>query len=156
MKETSDKNIKDNDNKHKSKFKDFYQINKKHSDKLITLALKNPKANALLLFILNNMDGLNALQCSSVVLQEALGMSRTTIYRLTKYLQQNGFIAILKSGTSNVYIVNDDLAWSSWGNNKQYCKFPATVMLSGTENAEFLQKLKVAKKSKITTVKLKN
>ena len=156
MKETSDKNIKDNDNKHKSKFKDFYQINKKHSDKLITLALKNPKANALLLFILNNMDGLNALQCSSIVLQEALGMSRTTIYRLTKYLQQNGFIAILKSGTSNVYIVNDDLAWSSWGNNKQYCKFPATVMLSGTENAEFLQKLKVAKKSKITTVKLKN
>lgn len=156
MKETSDKNIKDNDNKHKSKFKDFYQINKKHSDKLITLALKNPKANALLLFILNNMDGLNALQCSSVVLQEALGMSRTTIYRLTKYLQQNGFIAILKSGTSNVYIVNDDLAWSSWGNNKQYCKFPATVMLSGTENAEFLQKLKVAKKTKITTVKLKN
>lgn len=156
MKETANKNIKDKDNKHKSNFKDFYQINKKHSDKLITLALKNPKANALLLFILNNMDGLNALQCSSVVLQEALGMSRTTIYRLTKYLQQNGFIAILKSGTSNVYIVNDDLAWSSWGNNKQYCKFPATVMLSGTENAEFLQKLKVAKKAKLTTVKLKN
>ncbi|MDO4589183.1 replication/maintenance protein RepL [Clostridium thermobutyricum] len=148
--------MKDVADKHKSKFKDFYQINKKHSDKLIALALKNPKANALLLFILNNMDGLNALQCSSVVLQEALGMSRTTIYRLIKYLQQNGFIAVLKSGTSNVYVVNDDLAWSSWSNNKQYCKFPATVMLSGTENSEFLQKLKVAKKTKINSLELKN
>lgn len=139
----------------KSKFKNFYQINKQHSDKLVALALKNPKANALLLFILNNMDGLNALQCSSIVLQEALGMSRTTIYRLIKYLQANGFIAILKSGTNNVYVVNDDLAWSSWGNNKQYCKFPATVILSGSENAEFLQNLKVAKKSKITALELK-
>ncbi|MGL5647181.1 MAG: helix-turn-helix transcriptional regulator [Clostridium sp.] len=146
---------KENNDPHKSKFKNFYQINKEHSNKLIALAMKNPKAHGLLLFILDNMDGLNALQCSSVVFQEALGMSRTTIYRLIKFLEENGFIAILKSGTNNVYVVNDDLAWSSWGNNKKYCKFPATVILSGSENSEFLNQLKKVKKTKTPKVEIK-
>ena len=43
-----------------------------------------------------------------------------------------------KSGTSNVYIVNPDVAWTSYGNQKQYCKFQANVLLSSSENAEYL------------------
>lgn len=135
-----------------SKYKDWYQMNRKHSSKLIALAINNPKANALLYFLLDNMDGYNAVQCSSVVLQEALGMSRTTSYRHLKFLADEGFIAILKSGTANIYVVNDDLAWSSWSNNKQYCKFPANVILSKSENEEYFKKIK-AKKNKELEIK---
>ena len=135
-----------------SKYKDWYQLNRAHSTKLIDLAIKNPKANALLYFLLDNMDGYNAVQCSSLVLQEALGMSRTTSYRHLKYLSEHGFIAILKSGTANIYVVNDDLAWSSWSNNKQYCKFPTNVILSKNENEEYLKKVK-AKKTKTLEIK---
>lgn len=135
-----------------SKYKDWYQLNRKHSNKLIDLAINNPKANALLYFLLDNMDGYNAVQCSSVVLQEALGMSRTTSYRHLKFLADEGFIAILKSGTANIYVVNDDLAWSSWSNNKKYCKFPTNVILSKSENEVYLKKIK-SKKTKELEIK---
>ncbi|ELC8423362.1 hypothetical protein G6Z12_13590 [Clostridium perfringens] len=143
------------ENERKSKFKDWYQVNREHSDKLINLAIKNPKANALLFFLLDNMDGYNAVQCSSVVFKEALGMSRTTSYRYLKYLADNGFIAILKSGTANIYVINDDLAWSSWGKNKKYCKFPANVILSATENKEYIENLKKVKSKKTKALEVK-
>ncbi|EOU1829626.1 ArsR family transcriptional regulator [Clostridium perfringens] len=143
------------ENERKSKFKDWYQVNREHSDKLINLAIKNPKANALLYFLLDNMDGYNAVQCSSVVFKEALGMSRTTSYRYLKYLADNGFIAILKSGTANIYVINDDLAWSSWGKNKKYCKFPANVILSATENKDYIENLKKVKSKKTKALEVK-
>lgn len=31
------------------------------------------------------------------------------------------------------------MAWTSYGNQKQYCKFQANVLLSSSENAEYLK-----------------
>lgn len=120
----------------KSPFSSFYQINKKHSENLMWLVSANPNAYRILLFLLDHMDKYNAVMCSYVVIQEALNMSRATASRAVKLLKERGFIAILKSGTSNVYVVNNDLAWNSWGNNVQYCEFPANVIISATEQEE--------------------
>lgn len=97
---------------------------------------KNPKAFKILLFLLDHMDKYNAVMCSYTVIQEALGMGRTTASTAVKLLKEHGFIAVLKSGTSNVYVVNNDLAWNSWGNNVQYCEFPANVIISASEQEE--------------------
>lgn len=51
----------------------------------------------------------------------------------TAILIKEGFIYICKSGTSNIYVVNNDLTWNSWGNNVQYCEFPANIVLSACE-----------------------
>lgn len=135
-----------------SPYSNWYQFNRQHSDKMIWLATNHPKAQAILLFLLDQMDKYNAVVCSYQVLQETLGIAQATIARGIKVLKDKGFIAIYKSGTSNVYVVNDDLAWSSWGNNRQYCKFPANVILSATENQEYLDKIK-ANKIKLLDVK---
>ena len=41
-----------------------------------------------------------------------------------------------KTGTSNVYVANKDLVWNSWGNNIDYCEFPANIVLSRSEQEE--------------------
>ena len=123
-------------------YKKFYQVNLEHSEVLMWLSLHEPKARAILDFLLTHMDGYNALVCSYKVIQEALDISRTTAYEAIKVLTSKGFIHIAKSGNSTVFYVNDDLAWKSWGKNRAYCEFPANIILSASENQELVKKCK--------------
>lgn len=84
-------------------------------------------------FIVAHMDGYNALVCSYKVIEEALGISQATVARSIKFLKDKGMIYVRKSGTSNVYTLNPEIAWKSWGSNKKYCKFPASILLSKGE-----------------------
>ena len=97
------------------------------------------------------MDKYNAVVCSYKVFQEALGMGQATVARSIKYLKENGFLYVYKTGTSNVYVANKDLVWNSWGNNVEYCEFPANIVLSASEQEE---RSKVRDK-RITTVQVK-
>ena len=135
----------------KSPFKNFYQINKKNSLYLRSCLKENPKALELLLFIFDHMDRYNAVVCSYKVFQEVLNASRQTASKCVKYLKEHGFIYVYRSGTSNVYVANDNLAWNSWGTNKKYCEFPANVVLSASEQ----EKIKI-KTKKLTTTNLAN
>ncbi len=126
------------------KNKDFVQLYRKGIDCLCDLSMANPTAFRLFMFLMKNMDHSNALIVSNVVLQEVLGVGKATICRAVKYLRDNGWICILKSGTSNVYIANPEIAWTSYGNQKEYCNFEAQVILSMTENAEFLKNPKAS------------
>lgn len=136
----------------KSPFSRFYQINKDNSEYLRSCLKENPKALELLFFIFDHMDKYNALICSYQVFQEALSMSSRTISRSIKYLKDNGFLYVYKSGSSNVYVANKDLVWNSWGNNIEYCEFPVNIVLSASEQEE---RAKIQNK-KITTLKIKD
>lgn len=130
-----------------SPYGNFYQFNREHSKEMIWLATNHPKANGILLFLLDQMDNYNAVMCSNTVICEALGIGRTTVSTSIKILREHGFIMVYKSGNSNVYAVNKNLAWSSWGKNHQYAKFDAKIIISETEQEQ--------KESKITTEKVK-
>lgn len=114
-------------------FSRWTQFNNDHTKELIWLALKHPKAHAILLFLIDQMDEYNAVMCSYRVLEEVLNVGQATIARNIKILKENGFLAVLKSGTSNIYAINDKIYWKSWGNNKKYSKFPANVVLALSE-----------------------
>lgn len=120
----------------KSPYKDFAQLNRENIIHLIKASQVNPRALAILLFFIENMDRLNAIICSYKVLEEQLGLSQATIARSIKYLKETGFIYVYKSGSANVYVVNDSLVWTSHGDKVQYCKFPANVILSASEQEE--------------------
>jgi len=122
-----------------SPFGRWTQYNNEHTKEMMWLALKHPKAHAILLFLVDQMDNYNAVICSMQVLQEVLGIGRTTASNAVKVLKENGFIAVLKSGTSNVYAINDSVYWKSWGNKKEYSKFPANVVLALTEQEKDYQ-----------------
>lgn len=134
-----------------SPFKRWTQLNNEHTKELMQLALKYPKAHAILYFLVDQMDEYNAVICSIKVLEELLNVSRQTISKNIKILKEHGFIVILKSGASNVYVINDKVYWKSWGNNKKYSKFPANVILSFDEQeASYKEKVKTTKKKIVT------
>lgn len=123
-------------NSRKSPFSRFYQVNKDNSEYLRSCLKENPKALELLFFIFDHMDKYNAVVCSYKVFQEALGMSKATVQRSVAYLKEHGFLYVYKTGISNVYVANKDLVWNSWGNNVEYCEFPANIILSASEQEE--------------------
>lgn len=149
LEEKIDEEIREKEKK--SPFRNWYQMNREHSKVMIELATKYPKAQAILLFLLEQMDKYNAIMCSYQVLQEVLNISQVTVARNIKVLKDWGFIVVLKSGSSNVYIINDDLAWSSWGKNRKHCKFPANIILSSEENKDYF-----VKKENLKQIKVRN
>ncbi|GAA0226407.1 replication/maintenance protein RepL [Metaclostridioides mangenotii] len=135
----------------KSPYKNFLQVNKDYYKAEDWLMAKSPIAYRIFKFLTNNMDEYNAVICSQTVLSENFDVSRATVARAIKLLKEKGYIAVLKSGTSNVYALNDKLVWNSWGTNYPYSKFPANVILSLSEQEENLQsKIKNIKHKEIT------
>lgn len=68
----------------KSPYEDFIQLNNNKIGSLIDLVDKNPQAMKVLLFIMQNMDGYNALVCSYAVLEERFKISHATVWRHVK------------------------------------------------------------------------
>ena len=127
---------------------DFVQVYRSHIEQIAELGAENATALKLLLFFIKHMDGSNALCVSNIALQEVFGYSKQTICKNIKYLKDNGWICVLKSGTANIYIVNPEVAWTSYGYQKQYWKFNATVFLSESENTEYLKNKRAFNKFK--------
>lgn len=120
------------------KNRNFIQLYRNHIDDMAKLAREQPRAYDLFMLLIKHMDGTNALCVSMQALTEIMALSRQSLSKSIKYLKDNGWICVLKSGTSNVYIVNPEVAWTSYGTQKKYCKFNANVLLSSSENAEWL------------------
>lgn len=118
-----------------SPYKEFAQLNMEGSineDVMYKLA-DSPAASKIFWFIANHMDGYNALIASYAVFSEALDISIPTVTRGIKKLREMGLLYIRKTGATNVYMLNPDVIWKSWGNNRKYCDFPAKVIISANE-----------------------
>ena len=118
--------------------KDFVMYFRPFMDELTKMAGENYTAYKFFQLICKHMDGTNALCVSNKALQEIMNCSKPTVCKAIKYLKDNGWLCVMKSGTSNVYIVNPDVAWTSYGDQKATCKFNANVLLCASENAEYL------------------
>lgn len=124
----------------KSNYTRWSQFNLEYTAELIWLASNHAKAHAILLYLIDNADKYNTVMCSYQVFEELLGVSRQTISTAIKVLKDNGFIYVYKSGVSNVYCINPDLFWKSYGKNVIHCKFPANIILSLKEQDKQYQK----------------
>lgn len=118
---------------------DFIQFYRNYIDEISALGDENYVAFKLFMFITKHMDPNNSLCVSMKALQEILGYSRQTLSKAVKYLKDKGWLCVLKSGTTNIYILNPEIVWTSWANQKQYCKFKTNVIVSASENAEYLK-----------------
>lgn len=115
----------------------FVMMYREHMPEMRWLTNKSGKASNILNFIMEHMDYQNALMCSYQVFMDYFNISSDTVRRCINLLRENGFIDVLKSGTSNVYVVNQEIAWCSWDNQKRYCKFSGNVLISATENKDY-------------------
>lgn len=128
-----------------SPYRTWAQLNLQYSKEMMWLIGANPRAAQILIFLIEHMDGYNALVCSAKLLQEALGCSQATITRAIKMLKDNGFVKIAKSGSTNVYYVNGDLVWKSWGTNFKYAEFTAKILIAESEQEKQTAPIKTKK-----------
>lgn len=115
----------------------FVMMYRNHMPEVRWLMKKSGIASSMLNFIMEHMDNRNALICSYKVFEDYFEVSSSTVKRAIKLLYENGFIDILKSGTTNIYIVNEEIAWNSWDNQKKFCKFDGKILISATENKDY-------------------
>lgn len=134
----------------------FVQIYVDKLDLIIEMTSENPAAVKVFTWLLKHMDRRNALVISQQALGEAMGISRTTIYRTTEYLKSKKAVSVLKSGSTNIYAVNAQIAWKSDAKGKKYAMFDAKVYINESEQEDkplfntklFGHAVKVEKKKK--------
>jgi Fe2+ or Zn2+ uptake regulation protein len=136
--EIKEQEEKENEEREKAKKNNnFVMVYRDHMPEMRWLMKKSGVASSILNFIMEHMDNKNALCCSYAVLEDYFDVSTSTVKRSIKLLYENGFIDIMKSGTSNIYIVNNEVAWTSWRNQKEYCKFEGNMLVSKKENKDY-------------------
>ena len=111
----------------------FVMLFRNQMSALVELQKAEPKAGALFMFFMEHMDRENALIVSIKTISEILEWSEPTVYRQIKTLKDKTLISIAKSGTSNIYFINSQVAWTTYGNKKEYSKFNANVLISKSE-----------------------
>jgi len=114
----------------------FVQIYLDKLPLIIEMTAENSTAVRLLTWLLQHMDKKNALVVSQIALAEALGVTRQTVYTCILYLKQKKAIAVFKSGSTNIYAVNAQLAWKSSATGKRYAMFDARVYVAESEQQD--------------------
>lgn len=108
-------------------------------EKWAKLIGSHPKAAALLHILVGRMGRHNALVASLPNLQRLMGCSRSTLIRAVAALRDGNWIEVRQigaNGTTNVYIVNDRVAWSGNRDGIRYSLFSAAVLLSDDEQPD--------------------
>ena len=123
------------------------------------LVRESPVAYQVLRFLAKEMDNFNAIICSFKVMEEALGYKRNALSKAVKLLKEHNYIDVKKSGVTNVYLINKELYWKSWGKNHRYAEFGAKIILAESEQEKTTVKSRknktavVGKDGNIKTVK---
>ncbi len=111
---------------------DFTQLYDNSAGLMIQLA-DNPTAMKLFWWIISHMDRKNALVVSQSTLAEQLKCTDRTIRNALADLKLKEVVTILKSGNTNIYCINANIAWKGNADDKKYAQFEATVFLSESE-----------------------
>ena len=146
--------ILEHERKKKSPFNKWTQQNNDEEAQKVRFWLmkKSPIAYCIMDFLASNMDHFNAVICSYKVMQEVFGYSRAAISEAIKLLKEHKFIEVKKTGTSNIYMINKQLYWNSWGTNYAYAEFGANIIISASEQDKETQeqiKLEIQKRQEV-------
>jgi hypothetical protein len=128
---------------------DFVQFSRAYLGDVALLIREYPTAASIFIFLSKYMDKTNAVVCPQSVLIEITGKKRSAVSNAVTFLKENNYFTVMKSGTTNVYVLNPNVAWSSSLENKQYCKFDGVILVSKKENQEILDKVKLGRNKEI-------
>jgi DNA-binding transcriptional regulator YdaS (Cro superfamily) len=98
------------------------------------------------MFLAEQADRTNAVVASGKALAQLLKISEPTISRALKILSEKKdgkepYLEILKSGGTNVFVLNPNIIWSAWKTGKDYCLFGnAKILLSTNEQDTTVKK----------------
>lgn len=111
----------------------FVQLYIDKLDLIMEMMGENPTATKVFTWLLKHMDKRNALVVSQGALAEGLGVTTRTIQYAIVYLREKKAVEIFKSGNTNIYAVNAQIAWKAEANGKKYALFDAAVYIADSE-----------------------
>lgn len=95
-----------------------------------------------------NMADVNIISISQATMADELNISRQSVMRGVKELTDLKIIHVAKVGTSNVYILNPDVAWANSYRKRKSLIMKGSIILGEKENEELFKRFdKVEKKS---------
>ncbi len=97
------------------------------------LTRAHPAAASLFLFFMRKIDADNCLIVSQEIIADYMRTSVRTAQRAIKFLKDNNYIQVYKTGSSNVYTLNADIVWKSDGEGRVNALLTGKVMLSLAE-----------------------
>lgn len=96
----------------------------------------NPTAGQLFIEMVKLMDESNGLIASMVALGARIDKTRQTVSKAVTFLAKNKYIAIYKSGNSNIYTLNANIVWKNKGFKKFEAELYCNVLLNLDEQPE--------------------
>lgn len=103
--------------------KDFVKLYRKAFYALGDLAMKDGTALCVFLYLVCNMDGNNALIINQETIAKYIGLTRQTVSKKIKYLEEHGFLQIKKLNGGKTYVMNDSMVWTSYYSQHIACMF---------------------------------
>jgi hypothetical protein len=117
----------------------WVQTERSAHERLAKLAMSHPRATSVLHTLVSKMGRHNAVVASLPNLVKLTGASRNTLIRALTVLREQNWIEVRQigaSGTTNVYVVNDRVAWSGARDGIRYSLFSAAVLVSDDEQPD--------------------
>lgn len=123
----------------------YYMMSRAAEKNLRALQKENPSAALLFSVIRENMQiGTNAVAISNTAFCKLIGKSRATVTRAIKHLTEHNYVQVIKVGTTNTYVVNEQVAFA--GNpGQRKAVFSATVVAHECEQEEGWNEVKKLK-----------
>lgn len=120
----------------------FYMLFKDGGSQQVRELIKiSPPAAQIFMFLAEQADRTNAVVASGKALAQYLNLSEATVSRALKILSKKEgnkepYLEILKSGGTNVFVLNPEIVWSAWKTGKDYCLFGNAKILLTTDEQD--------------------
>jgi len=114
----------------------WVQTDRRAHEQWAELAIKHPRAAALMHLLVANMGRSNALVVSQQHLARMAGCSLRTVQTTLQTLKAGHWIEVVQvgsAGTVNAYVINDRVAWHGKRDGLRYSSFSATVIAGAEE-----------------------
>lgn len=114
----------------------YYMMSRQAEKNLRALQRQSPSAALMFSVIREHMQiGSNAVTVSQAALGKILNLSRSTIARASKFLADNQYVQIVKTGNVSTYVVNERVAFAGSPGQRR-AVFSATVIAHECEQDE--------------------
>lgn len=119
----------------------WVQTDKLAHDFMWKIGMKNATALPLLHYMVAHINrGSGGVVVSAQTLSKQLGVTPRTIQSAVAVLKQWNFIQVLKSGNTNVYIINSQVAWQG-KRGARFATFNATIKVHEQEQDDAVDNL---------------
>lgn len=119
----------------------WLQSDKSAHKQMWQLGLKHPMALAVLHFMISKLQrGTSGIIISAPALARQMNISERSAKSATAILRDMKFVQILKSGNTNVYIVNSRVAWQG-NRGMRYASFNAQLLVDEQEQTKSIEEV---------------